>query len=118
MVTVGYSLPRRVRRHHSTHIAVTDDHGSKASHKAPLPTPICVRARDRCDHRNGTSRFKQISTPLGRDPERKTSQNGRPYLRLNVRIGAGGGAQWVAVSSTSSPIGSGRTRGSISKVNS
>jgi single-stranded DNA-binding protein len=34
---------------------------------------------------------------LGRDGELKTSKNGKPYLRLNVRTGDGDGAQWVSV---------------------
>jgi single-strand DNA-binding protein len=36
---------------------------------------------------------------LGRDGESKTSKNGKPYLRLNVRAGDGDGdgAQWVSV---------------------
>ena len=34
---------------------------------------------------------------LGKDADRKTSQNGKAYLRLNVRIGDGATAQWVAV---------------------
>jgi single-stranded DNA-binding protein len=34
---------------------------------------------------------------LGKDPERKTSQNGKPYVRLSVRVGSGDGAQWVQV---------------------
>jgi single-stranded DNA-binding protein len=34
---------------------------------------------------------------LGKDAERKTSQNGKAYLRLNVRVGDGQTAQWVAV---------------------
>ena len=34
---------------------------------------------------------------LGRDPEQKTSQNGRTYLRLNIRVGMGDAAQWVSV---------------------
>jgi len=33
---------------------------------------------------------------LGRDVERKTSKNGRPYLRLNVACGEGDATQWVA----------------------
>jgi single-stranded DNA-binding protein len=33
---------------------------------------------------------------LGRDAESKTSKNGKAYLRLNVRIGDGDGAQWVS----------------------
>jgi single-strand DNA-binding protein len=34
---------------------------------------------------------------LGRDAEAKTSKAGKPYLRLNVRVGDGDGAQWVSV---------------------
>jgi single-stranded DNA-binding protein len=34
---------------------------------------------------------------VGRDPELKTSKNGRPYLRLNVRAGNGDAAVWIAV---------------------
>jgi single-stranded DNA-binding protein len=34
---------------------------------------------------------------VGRDPERKTSKNGRTYLRLNVRAGNGDAAVWVSV---------------------
>lgn len=34
---------------------------------------------------------------LGRDAEPKTSQSGKPYLRLNVRVGDGDSAQWVGV---------------------
>jgi single-stranded DNA-binding protein len=34
---------------------------------------------------------------IGKDPERKTSQAGRAYLRLNVRVGNGDGVQWVNV---------------------
>lgn len=34
---------------------------------------------------------------LGRDAEHKTSQGGRPYLRLSVRVGDDDGAQWVSV---------------------
>jgi single-stranded DNA-binding protein len=33
---------------------------------------------------------------LGRDCERKTSKNGRPYLRLNVACGEGDATQWVS----------------------
>ena len=33
---------------------------------------------------------------LGRDAERKTSKNGRPYLRLNVACGEGDATQWVS----------------------
>jgi single-stranded DNA-binding protein len=32
---------------------------------------------------------------LGRDAESKTSKNGKPYLRLNIRVGDGDVAQWV-----------------------
>lgn len=34
---------------------------------------------------------------LGRDAELKTSQAGKAYLRLNVRVGDGDSAQWVSV---------------------
>jgi single-strand DNA-binding protein len=34
---------------------------------------------------------------LGRDAEQKTSQSGRQYLRLNVRVGDDDAAQWVSV---------------------
>jgi single-stranded DNA-binding protein len=34
---------------------------------------------------------------LGRDAELKTSKNNKQYLRLNVRVGDGDGAQWVGV---------------------
>jgi hypothetical protein len=34
---------------------------------------------------------------LARDPARKTSQNGNPYLKLNVREGSGDAAQWIVV---------------------
>jgi single-stranded DNA-binding protein len=34
---------------------------------------------------------------LGRDAEAKTSKAGKAYLRLNVRVGDGDGAQWVSV---------------------
>jgi single-stranded DNA-binding protein len=34
---------------------------------------------------------------LGRDAEAKTSRNGKPYLRLNIRVGDGDAAQWVSV---------------------
>jgi single-stranded DNA-binding protein len=34
---------------------------------------------------------------LGRDAEEKTSKAGKPYLRLNVRVGDGNGAQWISV---------------------
>jgi single-strand DNA-binding protein len=34
---------------------------------------------------------------LGRDAEAKTSKTGKPYLRLNVRVGDGDGVQWVSV---------------------
>jgi single-stranded DNA-binding protein len=34
---------------------------------------------------------------VGRDPELKTSKNGRAYLRLNVRAGNGDAAVWIAV---------------------
>jgi single-stranded DNA-binding protein len=33
---------------------------------------------------------------LGRDCERKTSKNGKPYLRLNVACGEGEATQWVS----------------------
>lgn len=36
---------------------------------------------------------------LGRDAESKTSKSGKPYLRLNVRVGDGDGATWVSVMS-------------------
>jgi single-stranded DNA-binding protein len=32
---------------------------------------------------------------LGRDAEAKTSKTGKPYLRLNVRVGDGDAAQWI-----------------------
>jgi len=32
---------------------------------------------------------------LGRDAESKVSKSGKPYLRLNVRVGDGEAAQWV-----------------------
>lgn len=34
---------------------------------------------------------------LGRDAERKTSQSGKPYLRMNARVGDDEAAQWVSV---------------------
>jgi Single-strand binding protein family len=34
---------------------------------------------------------------LGRDAESKVSKSGKPYLRLNVRVGDGDSAQWVSV---------------------
>ncbi len=34
---------------------------------------------------------------LGRDAESKVSKSGKPYLRLNIRVGDGDGAQWVSV---------------------
>jgi single-strand DNA-binding protein len=34
---------------------------------------------------------------LGRDAERKTSQSGKPCLRLNVRVGDDDAAQWISV---------------------
>lgn len=34
---------------------------------------------------------------LGRDAEPKTSKANKEYLRLNVRVGDGDAAQWVAV---------------------
>ncbi len=34
---------------------------------------------------------------LGRDAESKVSKNGKPYLRLNVRVGDSDSAQWVSV---------------------
>jgi single-stranded DNA-binding protein len=34
---------------------------------------------------------------LGRDAESKVSKSGKPYLRLNVRVGDGDAAQWVSV---------------------
>lgn len=34
---------------------------------------------------------------LSRDAEPKTSQAGKPYLRLSVRVGGGDDAQWVSV---------------------
>jgi single-stranded DNA-binding protein len=34
---------------------------------------------------------------LGRDGELKTSKAGKQYLKLNVRVGDGDGAQWVGV---------------------
>lgn len=34
---------------------------------------------------------------LGRDAESKVSKAGKAYLRLNVRVGDGDGAQWVSV---------------------
>jgi single-stranded DNA-binding protein len=34
---------------------------------------------------------------LGRDADRPTSKAGRAYLRLNVRVGDGEGAQWISV---------------------
>lgn len=34
---------------------------------------------------------------LGRDAELKTSQAGKAYLRLNVRVGDGDSVQWVSV---------------------
>jgi single-stranded DNA-binding protein len=33
---------------------------------------------------------------LGRDAESKVSKNGKPYLRLNVRVGDGDSAQWAS----------------------
>jgi single-strand DNA-binding protein len=35
---------------------------------------------------------------LGKDAESKTSTAGKPYLRLNIRVGDGEGAIWVSVS--------------------
>jgi single-stranded DNA-binding protein len=32
---------------------------------------------------------------LGKDAEAKTSESGKNYLRLNLRVGDGQGAQWV-----------------------
>jgi single-stranded DNA-binding protein len=32
---------------------------------------------------------------LGRDAEAKTSKAGKPYLRLNVRVGDGDSGQWI-----------------------
>jgi single-stranded DNA-binding protein len=34
---------------------------------------------------------------LGRDAESKVSGSGKPYVRLNVRVGDGDQAQWVSV---------------------
>jgi hypothetical protein len=34
---------------------------------------------------------------LGRDAEPKTSNAGNPCVRLSVRVGSGGAAQWVRV---------------------
>jgi hypothetical protein len=34
---------------------------------------------------------------LGRDGEAKTSKAGKPYLRLNMRVGDGESAVWVGV---------------------
>src|SRR6516165_8669118 len=34
---------------------------------------------------------------LGKDAEPKTSTRGRLYLRMNVRVGDGEGAQWVNI---------------------
>jgi single-stranded DNA-binding protein len=34
---------------------------------------------------------------LGRDAEGKVSKNGKPYLRLNARVGGGDAAQWVSI---------------------
>jgi single-stranded DNA-binding protein len=34
---------------------------------------------------------------LGRPAEQKISKSGKPYLRLNIRVGDGDAAQWVAV---------------------
>jgi single-stranded DNA-binding protein len=34
---------------------------------------------------------------LGRDAENKVSKAGKPYLRLNVRVGDGDGVQWCSV---------------------
>jgi single-stranded DNA-binding protein len=34
---------------------------------------------------------------LSRDAESKTSKSGKHYLRLNLRVGDGDGAQWVSV---------------------
>jgi Single-strand binding protein family len=34
---------------------------------------------------------------LSKEPERKTSQGGRAYLRLSVRVGAGDGAVWLDI---------------------
>jgi single-stranded DNA-binding protein len=34
---------------------------------------------------------------LGKDAEPKTSSGGKPYLRANIRVGDGEGAQWVSV---------------------
>ncbi len=34
---------------------------------------------------------------LCKDAERKTSQGGKAYLRLNVRVGDGATVQWIAV---------------------
>jgi single-stranded DNA-binding protein len=34
---------------------------------------------------------------LGKDAEIKTSASGKTYVRLNVRVGDGDGAQWVSV---------------------
>ncbi|WP_024519381.1 single-stranded DNA-binding protein [Bradyrhizobium sp. Tv2a-2] len=34
---------------------------------------------------------------LGRDAESKTSASGKPYLKLNVRVGDGDTCQWISV---------------------
>jgi hypothetical protein len=40
---------------------------------------------------------------LGRDGELKTSKNGKPYLRLNIRVGDGDTAQWSTPRSSMRP---------------
>jgi single-stranded DNA-binding protein len=34
---------------------------------------------------------------LGRDAESRTSKAGKPYLKLNCRVGDGDGGQWVSI---------------------
>jgi hypothetical protein len=34
---------------------------------------------------------------LGRDAESKVAKSGKPYLKLNCRVGDGEAAQWVSV---------------------
>jgi single-strand DNA-binding protein len=38
-----------------------------------------------------------FSGSLGRDAESKVSGSGKPYVRLNVRVGDGDQAQWISV---------------------
>src|SRR5712671_1844411 len=62
--------------------------------------PTHGSGRARSGRRNGGRTMSGIEAAffgaLSRDAEAKTSKAGKAYLRLNIRVGDGDGAQWVS----------------------